>query len=84
MRSARSRSSSGETLTPAVDWLIARVAELERGPRQTTPVEAFAYDMDTALVNLPLAERRGADAVLQVLRARAEAAVIPSTTEATS
>ena len=39
---------------------------------------------DLARVDVPLAERRGADAVLQVLRARAEAAVIPSTTEATS
>ncbi|MFD5875647.1 hypothetical protein [Streptomyces sp. NPDC060322] len=52
--------------------------------RQVTPVEELAYDMDTALVNLPPAERRGADAVLQVLRARAAAAVIPFTTEATS
>ncbi|MFJ8871039.1 hypothetical protein ACIRD6_35470 [Streptomyces sp. NPDC102473] len=52
--------------------------------RQVTPVEELAYDMDTALVSLSPAERRGADAVLQVLRARAAAAVIPFTTEATS
>ena len=123
----------GETLTPAVDWLINRVAELEadladatepdvdgagrtceeyypvpaprdlrpgadaarrtirdrqvaegsRAPRQVAPVEAFAYEMDQALVDLSTEERRGADLVLQVLRARATAADVP-TAEATS
>lgn len=120
----------GETLTPAVDWLINRVAELEaaladatepdvdgagrtyqeynpgsrdlrpgadaarrmirdrqvaegpRAPRQVTPVEAFAYDMDQALVDLSTEERRGADLVLQVLRARATAADVPTAEDA--
>ncbi|MEV5862329.1 hypothetical protein AB0L83_21770 [Streptomyces sp. NPDC052071] len=122
----------GETLTPAVDWLINRVAELEadladatepdvdgagrtceeyypvpaprdlrpgadaarrtirdrqvaegsRAPRQVAPVEAFAYDMDQALVDLSADERRGADLVLQVLRARATAADVPTAEDA--
>ncbi|MDX3328847.1 hypothetical protein PV405_30005 [Streptomyces sp. ME02-6979-3A] len=59
-------------------------AELAFRRRQFTPVEALAYDMDQALADLPPAERRGADAVLQVLRARAAEATIPFTTEATS
>ncbi|MER5678634.1 hypothetical protein ABT081_17005 [Streptomyces sp. NPDC002238] len=46
--------------------------------RQVTPVEAFAYDMDQALVDLSTEERRGADLVLQVLRARATAADVPT------
>ncbi|TPM82633.1 hypothetical protein FKO01_60540 [Mesorhizobium sp. B2-3-3] len=120
----------GETLTPAVDWLINRVAELEaaladatepdvdgagrtyqeynpgsrdlrpgadaarrmirdrqvaegpRAPRQVAPVEAFAYDMDQALVDLSTEERRGADLVLQALRARATAADVPTAEDA--
>ena len=57
-------------------------AELTARPRQVTPVEAFAYDMDQALVDLSIEERRGADLVLQVLRARATAADVPTTEDA--
>ena len=61
------------------DW---QVAEGPRAPRQVTPVEAFAYDMDQALVDLSTEERRGADLVLQVLRARATAADVPTAEDA--
>ncbi|MFJ8923927.1 hypothetical protein ACIREK_31170 [Streptomyces sp. NPDC102415] len=74
-------SGRPESASAEVDRLRA---ELAFRRRQFTPVEELAYDMDTALVNLPEAERRGANAVLQVLRTRAEEAVIPFTTEATS
>jgi len=59
-----------------------QVAEGSRAPRQVAPVEAFAYDMDQALVDLSADERRGADLVLQVLRARATAADVPTAEDA--
>ncbi|MFJ2568883.1 hypothetical protein ACIOYT_00485 [Streptomyces halstedii] len=53
-------------------------AELVRRPDRAGVMALLAHDVETAIVGLPLAERRGAEVVLQVIRVFAEAPTVPT------